>query len=348
LKKTFIFTALTLVLCMIVGCSLTACKNDYELDKRKSEGNSQYPPADIIASLTYDVTEEMDKQNNDIDKGIALLKYTAYNTINSQRFSFTVDMTSELSSYTMRSQYYYIRENRQVGETKYYDYYKQIISNVTDSSNPLANLANTGARRMRYMNHRLVCKAKSTSFDVETDTVIADWKDKLDENKEQIGEKETERKEVLYKTFECTLDIEDRNQIESCTITTMDDGNGHQFYRLVINTNVTALNNNTYTMDNLANDISLSSDTEYTGYTLTYDIWACGLFRSATVEEEWTGKITGLGSQEAYSTREYEYSYATADCSIAKVLQDTGYVQYLSDAEKTNQSAEYGALGLEE
>ncbi|NCA66986.1 MAG: hypothetical protein EOM87_02865 [Clostridia bacterium] len=291
----------------LLFASLTACKKDPTGIDIPLKGLGSAPSPDY-QEATYDISE-MNALNNDIDKAILLFTYASYNQVDAPYFYFYAVGEGDTIVGSMLSQSVRV----QVG----YNYFHQVISKVVEvksaAINPFLSIVERAKRRVNYNSLQYRYDGKNLTYDEANDTLLAAWKDP------GSGNAYTPEKGD-YNTLS-NVDFSDRNAISSATITTV-NANGRAFYKVNMVTNVAVVNASEYSMEKLRSDTS-ADPVSYREYSIEFEVWDSGYFRSINYLESWEGKIV-IFSGSSESTNYYLYSYDIDDCDINAYIEMAG------------------------
>lgn len=337
--RRIIISVIAIVLVLSVGLTLASCEKPDAPTTVDNIKQATYIDAELVKDIPSSIEAELAKHDNDIDKGIALLSYAVYNTAGLARFRFDCVMTSVSKAYTMRSAYTKLR----VGG----DYFQDVRG--FSSKMPFVNVCHL---RARYQGYRVVVDGNTTGYNEDTNTVDARWSKSINKDKSYPQESTplTMDNTLLYSAFESPLNLENRAQYADCIITKEEDVDGNGYYKLLIETDVEALNSDEYTHEMLMKSISDSQEATYNSYTLEFTIWDVGVFRSATIREDYSAKAQMLLPNmdvSAESIRQYVFSYDALGCNVAKCMADVDMGKFLPAEQKALFDAELASLYAE-
>lgn len=298
--------ALIMVL-IIFSAGIAGCKRETTGVDIPSEGLGAAPVLDY-QTATYDINE-INSLDNDIDKAIMLFSYASYNQNDAPYYHFYAVGEGDTILGSMLSQSIRV----QVG----LEYFHQVLSKIVTVKNaaikPFTGLVERAKRRVNYNSLMYRYDGKNITYNEDNDKLEAAWKSPGD------GDAYTPEKGE-YKTLS-NVDFSDRNAIESATIEKI-TANDRYFYRVVMNTDVDVVNANEYSMDKLKSDTT-ADPVSYGYYTIEFEVWDSGYFRTIKYLEKWQGKIYVFdGSSE--STNSYIYSYDINDCDLDAYLEMAG------------------------
>lgn len=123
------------------------------------------------------------------------------------------------------------------------------------------------------------------------------------------------------KTIRANINILAENIVKSAVI--FDDDDGCINVMMTIDTEVANADQASYTMlrnANSSDNCTWTASGDDTGLMIFFRIWGNGLFRSYTVSERWSGKISGFNGSADSTTVTY-YSYSDRDCDMTAHLE---------------------------
>ena len=103
--------------------------------------------------------------------------------------------------------------------------------------------------------------------------------------------------------------------VESATITPSSDGS---YYTIVMTLDLDALNADPRSIEFLEDDNS-ASNMKWNKCNVTFEMWKTGLFKSYSIEENWSGHIVIYDGAAEVSNKVF-YSYTKEDCSMDKEI----------------------------
>lgn len=103
--------------------------------------------------------------------------------------------------------------------------------------------------------------------------------------------------------------------VESATITPSSDGS---YYTIVMTLDLDALNADPRSIEFLEDDNS-ASNMKWNKCNVTFEMWKTGLFKSYSIEENWSGHIVIYDGAAEVSNKVF-YSYTEEDCSMDKEI----------------------------
>lgn len=103
--------------------------------------------------------------------------------------------------------------------------------------------------------------------------------------------------------------------VESATITPSSDGS---YYTIVMTLDLDALNADPRSIEFLEDDNS-ASNMKWNKCNVTFEMWKTGLFKSYSIEENWSGHIVIYDGSAEVSNKVF-YSYTEEDCSMDKEI----------------------------
>ena len=115
-----------------------------------------------------------------------------------------------------------------------------------------------------------------------------------------------------------TLNADNLVLAEGTSIETLTDGDGHSYYKVTMAIDIAVANANAATITKLAKDTG-ADPVSYTAFSLEFEIWENGLFRSLNPTEGWSGSVKqGFASLEGGSltSNPRSFSYHSEDCSM--------------------------------
>ncbi len=103
--------------------------------------------------------------------------------------------------------------------------------------------------------------------------------------------------------------------VKEATITPSSDGS---YYTVVMTLDPGALNADARSIQFLEDD-NTAKDMKWNTCNVTFEMWKTGLFKSYSIEENWSGKIVVYDGSAEVSNKVF-YSYTAQDCSMDKEL----------------------------
>lgn len=314
MKNFFRIIALISAITLIAVCA-SGCKKEITSIDIPSKGLGS-APVEEFPDGTYDISE-INTLDNDIDKAIRLFTYASYNQIDAPYYHFIAESSGDTLVGSLISQSVRV----QVG----LEYFHQVLSKVTELKNDglklVTGFVERAKRRVNYNSLQYRYDGSKISYDEATEKLVAAW-DKPGNGKAYTPEKGE------YLTLS-NVDFSDRSAIKSATLETVNAGS-RTLYQVTMETDVAVVNASEYSMEKLKSDSS-ADPVEYKYYTIEFEVWDNGYFRSINYIESWEGNIgfdifgqhIGLsGSSE--STNYYLYSYDLEDCDLNAYIEMAG------------------------
>jgi hypothetical protein len=223
--------------------------------------------------------------------------------------------------------------------------FHQMINLITEMNAGVLNdvitsFVSRSYQRIYYDGHRYYRKGTNSQYD-ENQVLIAAWEDF------DISDQGAPSTREDYETEDAYLNAKYQTQTfldfglytdgaetfnssnlvlsEGTTIDALNDGNGHTYYKVVMAIDIAVANANEDTIAKLKDDTGTDSVT-YSSFTLEFEVWQNGLFRSLNPTEGWQGNMkqgpfTLDGGSIASNPR--TFSYHPDDCDL------TDYVSIL-------------------
>lgn len=101
--------------------------------------------------------------------------------------------------------------------------------------------------------------------------------------------------------------------VKKATITSSSDGS---YYTIVMTLDLGALNADARSIQFLEDD-NTAKNMKWNKCNVTFEMWKTGLFKSYSIEENWSGKIVAYDGSAEVSNKVF-YSYTAQDCSMDK------------------------------
>ncbi len=310
-------TATVLIAAMLAmsAALLTGCKKEITRIDIPSKGLGAAPALDF-AQGGYDISE-VNALDNDIDRAILLFTYASYNQLDAPYYHFIAESKGDTLVGSLVSQSIRVQSGL--------EYFHQVLSKVTEVKSEglriVTGFVERAKRRVNYNSLQYRYDGSKITYDEETKKLVAAWE------KPGNGNAYTPQKGD-YETLS-NIDFSDRNAIKLAEIEVVSAGD-RTLYQVVIEANVAVVNASEYSMTKLKSD-SNANPVEYKYYTIEFEVWDNGYFRSINYLESWEGNIgfdifgqhIGLsGSSE--STNYYLYSYDIEDCNLDAYIEMAG------------------------
>lgn len=275
--------------------------------------------------------------DNDVTKAIYLFRQASYNEIDCTQYAYFLNGGGNSifsgANLTMRAQTIHIQNGS--------DSFHQMINLITDAGSLgllediIKTFVSRSYQRTYYGDNKYYRKGTNSMFDAN-DILIAAWgefettplnipnEEEVVIDDEYLNNKYTAKTFLKFGLYTDTIAEYNSDSLvlsEGTSVEALLDDDGNTYYKVIMAIDINVANNNADTIEALKNDTD-ADPVEYTEFTIEFEVWENGLFKSLNPKEGWSGTIkqgiTLSGGSIASNPR--LYSYHPDDCDLTDFI----------------------------